>query len=214
MRKKLLELIRRILGMPPSPSSSWIRYKDYISIHPSAIIDPIASVKIYNLPPQKRICIFIDAGAQIFGSLVLLRSDATIKIGKNSQLGNSLLVCSDEISIGESVLISWGVTIMDTDAHSSNWHQRSADIDNFRRGYNGTEDNNVLKYHNWHEVKRAPVCIGDNAWLGFGSSILKGVNIGAGSIIGAGSVVRNNIQSGVIALGNPCIEVKKIPHPN
>jgi len=50
----------------------------------------------------------------------------------------------------------------------------------------------------------SPITVGDNVWIGAGSSILPGVTIGDNCIIGAGSVVTHGIPSNAIAYGNPC----------
>lgn len=50
----------------------------------------------------------------------------------------------------------------------------------------------------------APIVIEDDVWIGANATIVGGVTIGKGSIIGAGSVVTRDIPSGVIAYGNPC----------
>lgn len=49
-----------------------------------------------------------------------------------------------------------------------------------------------------------PITIGNNVWIGAGSTILAGVTIGDNSIIGAGSVVKQSIPANVIAVGVPC----------
>lgn len=59
-----------------------------------------------------------------------------------------------------------------------------------------------------HEPRE--VLIGDNVWIGEGAKILKGVSIGQNSIIGAGSIVTQNIPENVIAAGNPCKVIKTI----
>ena len=55
-----------------------------------------------------------------------------------------------------------------------------------------------------------PVVIGDNVWIGASAIILPGVTAGAGSTIGAGSMVTRNIPPGVLAAGNPCRVIRKI----
>jgi acetyltransferase-like isoleucine patch superfamily enzyme len=210
MKKFILSWLRGFLGAPPLPSSTWDVYKDYIEIHPSAIIGAGSSVKIFTLPKVPRKCIYIGEGAQIFGNLSILRPDATITIGQNTQIGSSNIICTNEITVGNDVLMAWGVTVIDSDTHSSTWSKRSNDVSNFGRGYLETGGENSLKYHDWESVKRLPVFIKDKAWVGFGVCILKGSIIGEGAIIGAGSVVSGKIEDWTIASGNPCRERRKI----
>lgn len=55
-----------------------------------------------------------------------------------------------------------------------------------------------------------PITIGNNVWIGAGSTILAGVTIGDNSVIGAGSVVTKSIPENVIAVGIPCRVLRKI----
>lgn len=69
--------------------------------------------------------------------------------------------------------------------------------------------------HDINPIKRAniypaPIKIGNNVWIGSNSTILPGVEIGNGSIIGAGSVVTKSIPENCIAVGNPCEIIKHI----
>lgn len=59
--------------------------------------------------------------------------------------------------------------------------------------------------------RTSPVTIGDNVWLGGSVTICPGVTIGDNSVIGAGSVVTKDIPADVVAVGNPCHVIKKIP---
>ncbi len=56
----------------------------------------------------------------------------------------------------------------------------------------------------------APVTIADDVWIGGGAIICPGVNIGARSIIGAGSVVTRDIPEDVFAAGNPCRVIRSL----
>jgi putative colanic acid biosynthesis acetyltransferase WcaF len=53
-------------------------------------------------------------------------------------------------------------------------------------------------------LQTAPIAIGEDVFVGARAFILPGVSIGAGSIIGAASVVTRDVPAGVIAAGNPC----------
>lgn len=55
-----------------------------------------------------------------------------------------------------------------------------------------------------------PITIGNNVWIGAGSTILAGIEIGDNSVIGAGSVVTKSIPSGVVAVGVPCKVLREI----
>lgn len=62
----------------------------------------------------------------------------------------------------------------------------------------------------WAITCSAPVKIGNYCWIGGGSIILPGIEIGDGSVIGAGSVVTHNIPPHSVAVGNPCRVIKKL----
>ncbi len=55
-----------------------------------------------------------------------------------------------------------------------------------------------------------PISIGDDCWIGGGAVICPGVRIGARSVIGAGSVVTNDIPDDVFAAGNPARVIRDI----
>ena len=72
-------------------------------------------------------------------------------------------------------------------------------------------------FHDLHPARRrtgaqkmAPVEIGENAFVGMSVKILKGVTVGADTVIGAGSVVSSSLPSGVIAAGNPARVIREL----
>ena len=55
-----------------------------------------------------------------------------------------------------------------------------------------------------------PVSVGDNVWMGGHVTVLPGVSIGDGTVIGAGSVVTHDVPAGVVAAGNPCRIIRAV----
>jgi maltose O-acetyltransferase len=55
-----------------------------------------------------------------------------------------------------------------------------------------------------------PIVIGSDVWVGGGVILCPGVQIGAGSVLGAGSVVTRDIPAGVVAAGNPCRVLRSV----
>ena len=116
--------------------------------------------------------------------------EGTIKLGDNIGISNAAIVSRKLVSIGDNVKIGGGVKIYDTDFHSLNVDCRK----------NRDLDQGICK----------AVIIEDDVFIGAHSIILKGVNIGRGSIIGAGSVVTRSVPAGEVWAGNPARYIKKI----
>jgi len=69
--------------------------------------------------------------------------------------------------------------------------------------------------HDFNPDKRAnlhpsPVKIGKKVWIGSDCTILPGVEIGDGAVIGAGSVVTKNVPASSVAVGSPARVIKQI----
>jgi galactoside O-acetyltransferase len=210
LKKFLVKILHKLGVLPGSGISSWVQYRDYVCIHPTAIIAPSASIKIFNPPVPPRICLEIGEGSHIFSSFSLLRPEAHIKVGKRCQLGNSHFISADSIEVGDDVVMSWGVTVMDSDNHSPYWNERKDDVERCRKDYVETIGQDIARTHDWTKVNIAKVIIKNKCLIGFNVSILKGVTIGDGAIIGAGSVVTRNIEPWHIGAGNPFKTIRKI----
>jgi len=186
--------------LPPSFEA----YRDYISVHPSAIIAASAAVQMFNPPTPPRICLEIGEGCHIFSTFSLLRPDAHIKIGRNCQLGASQFIAAESIEVRDDVLMAWGCTVMDTDSHAISWQDRQHDVARSREAWIATEGRDIARLHDWSKIAVRPIKIGSKTWIGFNTAILKGVEIGEGAIIGAASVVTKTIEPWSKAAGNPC----------
>ena len=122
-----------------------------------------------------------------------------VTIGDRSYVGASHIVCHSGVSIGTDVIISWGVTIVDHDSHSVFWPLRKSDVELWRQGTKS-----------WEHVPASPVLICDKVWIGFGVSILKGITIGEGAVVGACAVVTRDVPPYAIVAGNPARVIRQL----
>jgi acetyltransferase-like isoleucine patch superfamily enzyme len=141
----------------------------------------------------------------ISGNFIFETSTGKITIGDNTFIGGSMFVCVNEIKIGNEVMISWGCTIVDNNAHSLDSRERSIDV---RDAHRALDEGKVGIYKDWTIVKNAPIEIKDKAWIGFNSIIMKGVTIGEGAIVASGSVVTKSVPDYAIVGGNPARIIK------
>lgn len=129
----------------------------------------------------------------IRGAFYLGNSQARIEIGDRVGLSSVCLWANDRITIGHDVNIGGDTLIMDNDAHPMDFAQR-------RR---------LPENHGCSDVSAKPVVIENDVWIGARCIILKGVHIGARSVIAAGSIVTKDIPADCVAGGNPCKVIKR-----
>lgn len=196
---------------PPPPSTPWKGMDAYVNADPTVLVGPDARVNLLLPPETPRIMLTIGEWSQVFGTFYFQRPDAAISVGKRCQLGASHYVATRGLTIGDDVIISWGCTLIDTDNHSPLWTVRRHDIHNYRKDYDAQGGKRVGLSHDWSQVDTRPIVIESKVWLGFEVIVLKGVTIGEGSVIGAGSVVAKDIPPWSIAAGNPCRVIKEVP---
>lgn len=139
----------------------------------------------------------------IRGNLRVYPVGGKIVIGNNCYIGDHTRIWSMvNINIGNDVLIAHNVNILDNNSHSIYYYERKKELEYILK--NGDPKENMFN----REMKA--VDIKNGVWIGLNSVILKGVTIGEGSIIAAGSVVTKDIPEYVIAAGNPAKVIKRI----
>jgi acetyltransferase-like isoleucine patch superfamily enzyme len=160
---------------------------DFI-IHGKIYVSNMGSIKIGKQFKANSGKHYNPIGGDIILRLICLNG-AELKIGDNCGISNSTIVCQKQIVIGNNVKIGGSVKIWDTDFHSTNPTKRASAFDD--------------------DIKSAPILIKDNAFIGGAAIILKGVIIGANSIVAAGSIITKNIPDNEIWGGNPARFIKK-----
>lgn len=122
--------------------------------------------------------------------MIYATHDACVTIGNNVGMSSTVLWSHIKITIGNHVKIGGNCIIIDTDAHNMNYLLRRSP----------STDGGISE----------PVTIEDDVFIGANCIILKGVTIGARSIIAAGSVVTKSIPADCIAGGNPAKIIRRI----
>ena len=144
----------------------------------------------------------------IGGQFIFESSEGKITIGDHSFIGSSTFISRSSITVGNNVTIAWGSTIYDHDSHSLDYMERRKDIDDELADLRSKQ--NMIAHKNWDVVKNKPIKICDDAWIGMNCIILKGVTIGEGAIVGAGSVVTKDVPAWTVVAGNPAKVVKTL----
>lgn len=197
MLKRIRHKIREFLAMPPI--GTW---EKWLKLHG---VDVRGRVNVYGKP----IIITWGNPTIVFENSVTLDSDAIhnaagivhpcsievtgngkLYVGKNTGMSGVLICCQKSVQIGSHVGLGANVTIYDNDSHPINPYER------------------IVGSHSV-ETSR-PVQIDDYAWIGANAMILKGVHIGRGAVIGAGSVVTKDVPELTVYAGNPAKFVKNI----
>jgi len=128
------------------------------------------------------------------GTHFALGEEGRVNIGDYCYFTNAVLLCEEELMIGNYVVIGWNATIADTDFHPLEPTERIADA---------VACSPLGKGRPRPEISRRPVIIEDDVWIGPNATILKGVRIGAGAFVEAGALVTRNVPSGMRVIGNP-----------
>lgn len=136
--------------------------------------------------------VILKSGITFEGRAVIWQNgNGKITIGENCYIGIGCILNSTSnegsIIIGDNTLIGAYSLIQDND-HG------------FKKGI-------LIKNQ---PFSGSPIIIGSNCWIGAHSCVLKGVSIGEGSVVGAGSVVTKDIASSTIVAGVPAKKVRCI----
>ncbi len=136
----------------------------------------------------------IGANATMDGVQFSIAPGARIRIGDYCCFTSAVLMAEEYISIGNYVLIGWNTVIADSDFHPIAPALRIADAVACSPAGAGNPR---------PPIRRAPVIIEDDVWIGPNCAIFKGVHIGRGAWVGPGSVVTRDVAAGTAVAGNP-----------
>lgn len=144
----------------------------------------------------------IGRGSSIYlGVMFDLGPAARVRIGDFTLMNGSRLICDATIEIGDYCLISWNTVFMDT-------YRVSADPVLRRPLLEAAAQRNPRSVET--NVPARPIHIGNDVWIGFDSCVLPGLRIGDGSIVGARSVVVEDVPPLTVVAGNPARVIRQL----
>lgn len=179
-------IFRRLLGWRP------------YSIEPGAVIHDTARISNNT---GTRGAISIGRFTHVKGELLTFAHGGAISIGEYCYIGESTRIWSARsIRIGNRVLIAHNVTILDSLTHPIGAKARH---EHFKHIITDGHPDRI-------DLDERVVDIGDDVWVGCMSIVLRGVSLGQGAIVGAGSVVTENVPPWTLAAGNPARIIREL----
>ena len=147
----------------------------------------------------------IGRGSSIYlGVMFDVGTQGRVSIGDFTLINGARIICDAEVSIGDYCLISWNTVFMDTTRLPTAVAARRTEL--------AAIANREPRRLEGGAAAR-PIRIGRNVWIGFDACVLPGVNIGEGSVIGARSVVVEDVPPFSVAVGNPARIIRKLDAP-
>lgn len=178
--------VTRMTGVEADPS---------IICHGRPTVTVAKGGRIVLGPRVKLISRSDDNAIGVSHSVILraLSDGAVITIGAETGISGGAVCAVRSVEIGERCLFGADVIVTDTDFHP---------VDQLPR-----------RYAPLHEASSAPVRIGDDVFIGTRSTVLKGVSVGAGTVVGAGSIVASNLPERCVASGVPAQKLRDLRIP-
>ena len=151
---------------------------------------------------QVREGVRLGEGSTVYlGTMFDVGPGGRVSLGRCALLHGAWIICDAAVEIGDYALISWNVVLMDTYRACREPQRRRLQL----RQVPAHPLRRLLA-----ETEAQPIRIGRNAWIGFDCCVLPGITIGEGSIVGARSVVTENVPPYTVVAGNPARVIRPI----
>jgi acetyltransferase-like isoleucine patch superfamily enzyme len=173
-----------------------------VSIDPEAYVETTYSFQLFRSRQPE--AVRIGRGTSIYlGVMFDLGPQATVRVGEFTLMNGSRIICDSSLEIGNHCLISWNTVLADTWRWAGEVAARRRALEQMGRRHTRQIE---------ADSPGAPIRIADNVWIGFDSCIFPGVSIGEGSIVGARSVVTQDVPPFTIVAGNPARVIRQLEH--
>jgi acetyltransferase-like isoleucine patch superfamily enzyme len=159
-----------------------------------------SSARIRNISGDSKM-ISVGKHCHIQGELLVFAHGGRITIGDWCYVGEGTRIWSAaSIVLGDRVLVSHSVNIFDNLTHPIKAADRHTQVEQIMTRGHPRE----------LTLGEQPVTIQDDAWVGAGAFVLRGVTLGQGAIVAAGAIVTKDVPAFSIAAGNPAVIVREL----
>jgi acetyltransferase-like isoleucine patch superfamily enzyme len=170
---------------------------DNVMIDETAYVETSFSFHLYR--SEEPVGVRIGRAASTYlGTMFDVGPRGRVSLGDYALVHGARIICDAEVEIGDYALISWNVVLMDSYRVPLDPAERRRELERVpgrrpRHLASGTG---------------RPVRIGRNVWVGFDACVLPGVTIGEGAVVGARSVVDQDVPPYTVVAGNPARVVR------
>jgi acetyltransferase-like isoleucine patch superfamily enzyme len=172
----------------------------YAGLRLGVAVDTSARVNFRHIRFTEGAKLRIGHHSIFLSSVAYERPNAEFSVGDYTQMGGGgVISTASSVAIGSHVLIAWNVQFSDHNSHALDVVSRVKDTVDW---YEGKKD--------WSSVRIEPIIVEDYVWIGFQSIILRGVTIGRGAVVAAGSVVTRSVEPFTVVGGNPARLIRRL----
>ncbi|HVR34647.1 MAG TPA: acyltransferase [Methylomirabilota bacterium] len=171
-----------------------------VIVDETAYVETTFSFHLYRSRAPQGIVMGRGASAYL-GTMFDVGPNGRVSLGAYALVHGARIICDREIVIGDFALISWNVVLMDS-------HRLSFDRERRREELRRVARTDGRRLEGGGECR--PVRIGRNVWIGFDVCVLPGVTIGEGAVVGARSVVTEDVRPFTVVAGNPAHFVREL----
>lgn len=183
------------------------KFRSYIDLAEQSIYGSNFDIDLRN-PISGRKYLKIGNNSVVNARFIFETESGYISVGDRVHIGGGSFISREKITIEDDVIIAWGCTVYDHNSHSIYWNERKNDV--LQEYEDMLKGNNPIANKDWSCVDSREIIIGKRAWIGFDVTILKGVTIGEGAVVGAKSVVTRDVPPYTVVGGNPARVLKMI----
>jgi acetyltransferase-like isoleucine patch superfamily enzyme len=171
-----------------------------VEVDKTAYVETSFSFFLYR--SQQPVGARIGRGASTYlGTMFDVGPRGRVTLGDYALVHGARIICDAEVEIGDYALISWNVVLMDSYRVPFDPVERRRELELVPARQPRCFDT---------DVPARPVRIGRNVWIGFDACVMPGVTIGEGAIVGARSVVFEDVAPYTVVAGNPARVIRKL----